>query len=151
MMFVPRKIIKIAVPTVPKPMKFHPTTFGLAVSDTGPGPYDAIQFALSSPPGHGAVVELRNDGPYRNGIFPNEPTPKKSTDVVCPYCEAPLLLYEYPEFGFYMLICRCLGFFARLPTDALSRDDWMQIVRRSAKTWIEVEASEGGGCHSGEN
>jgi hypothetical protein len=44
-------------PNRPKPMKFHPTTSGLAVSDTGPGPYDAIQFALSSPPGSGVAVE----------------------------------------------------------------------------------------------
>jgi hypothetical protein len=105
----------------------------------------------SLPPGHGVIVELKNDGPYHRGIFGNESIPRKSTGVICPYCGAPVLFYEYPEFGFCMLICRCLAFFARLPGDTLSRADWGQLVSHSARTWIEVEASEKGGYYSGGN
>jgi hypothetical protein len=138
-------------PNRPKPMKIHPTTSGLAISDTGPGPYDAIQLALLSPPGSGAVVQLKKDSPYRRGLFPNEPTSGKSTGVICPYCGVPVLLYEYPEFGFCMLVCRCLGFFTRLPINELTQDDWVHLVRHCATTWIEVEANEQGGCHGGGN
>jgi hypothetical protein len=105
---------------------------------------------------HPAQVSLlsliKNDGPYRHGIFGGTPNPRKPTGILCPYCEAPVLLYEYPEFGFCMLVCRCLGFFARLPLpEQLTHDDWVHLVRHSARTWIEVEASEKGGCCSGGN
>jgi hypothetical protein len=142
-------VLKRSVPTVPTVTKFHPTSTGLAVADTGPGRYDAIRFALSLPPGNGVIVELRHDGPYRRGIFPGEPNPKKLAGVTCPYCQAPVLLYEYEEFGFGMFICRDVGFFMRLPADPLSREDWVRVVRQPAKTWTEIEANEKGGRYGG--
>jgi hypothetical protein len=132
-------------------MKIYPTTSGLAVSETSPGPYDAVRFVLSLPPGSGVIVELRHDGPYRRGIFRNESNPRKSTGVICPYCEAEVLVNEYPEFGFYVFICRCLGFFTRLLADSFSRDDWAHLVRQPARIWAEAEAAEKGGPHSEEN
>ena len=132
-------------------MKTHPATAGLAVSETGPRPYDAIRFVLSLPPSQGVIVELVNNGPYRNGIFRNEPNPRKPTGVICPYCGAEVLHYAYAEFGFCMFICRDIGFFMRLPADPFSREEWAGLVRQSAKTWVEVAAGEKGGHHGGEN
>jgi hypothetical protein len=132
-------------------MKFHPTSSSLAVADTGPGPYDAIRFVLSLPPGNGAIVELDHDGPYRSGIFRSEPNPKKPTGVICPYCNVEVLLYEYEEFGFCMFICRDIGFFVRLPANPFSREEWARLVRQPAKAWTEVEAGEKGGHDGGAN
>ena len=134
-------------------MKFHPTTTGLAISDTGPlpAPYDAIRLVLSLPAGKCVINELGHDAPYRHGLFRNRLNPHKPASVICPYCSAQVLLYEYPELEFCMFICKEIAVFMRLPADRLSLEDWAHLVRGPARVWTEVEAAEKGGPHGGQN
>jgi hypothetical protein len=108
-------------------------------------------FALSLPPGQGVINELAHEGPYHHGVFRDQPNPKEPTGVTCPYCKAEVLRYEYPEFGFCLLICKEIGVFMRLPAGRLSLENWARMVRQPARAWTEVEANEKGGARGGRN
>jgi hypothetical protein len=130
-------------------MKIKNTDAGFGFVETTP--IDAISLALCLLPGQGVINELAHDGPYLHGLFCDRPNPKKSIGILCPYCKAEVMRYEYAALGFCVVICKEIAFFSRLPPIKITKSDWARMLRFTAKSWTEIEANQKGGRNGGRN
>jgi hypothetical protein len=107
--------------------------------------YDTIALARSLPRGQGVVNELAHEGPYCHGITEGGGKNARPTKVVCPYCKAPVKLFEYPEVGIAVYLCKEIGFFTPSPAGKITTKIWRYLIRETASTWVKVAANRNTG------
>ena len=101
--------------------------------------------ALCAPRGVGMINELVHDGPYREGPIRGESAKKSNTSFDCPYCKAPVLLYQYPHINLSVYLCKEIAFFARTGNVKVTRSLWHRMIRQTAQAWVKVAADQATG------